>query len=393
MATSPVGTLVCDAFADLASGRGAERTLERVLGHLLALTGSELGFIAALRSAAAEGSADVETFVAVRADGAPSELSLSACAAWIAATCERGGLVIANDLAAAADGPKGERRFSSFCGVPLTLGTAQVGVLGLANRAGGYVAAAVGALDSSFLATAFVIRAARGRDAQDRLAREKCELELQLREAKKLQGLGELAGGISHDLNNLLASVLGYAGLALERAGASDPLLADWLREIERAGLRGRDLLARSIALAREGAGAPNRETPELVVSGRIAVVDDEPGIAALVREALASHGHRVDAFTSSDAALRAIARDRDAYELLVADQTMPGLSGDCLVHEVRRLRPDLPVILATGASDAVDDRVVTGWGHARLLLKPLSLDALRSTAAELIRERGSAAP
>jgi len=68
----------------------------------------------------------------------------------------------------------------------------------------------------------------------------------QLRQAQKLEAIGRLAGGVAHDFNNLMASILTYADIALGTLAEDDPVRADLL-EIKRAGTRAaqltRDLL------------------------------------------------------------------------------------------------------------------------------------------------------
>lgn len=77
-------------------------------------------------------------------------------------------------------------------------------------------------------------------------------LEKQLQQAQKMEVLGQLTGGIAHDFNNILAAVLGYANLALERC-VSDPSdkLARYLGEIVSASERARDLIAKMLAYSR----------------------------------------------------------------------------------------------------------------------------------------------
>ena len=56
-------------------------------------------------------------------------------------------------------------------------------------------------------------------------------------------------------------------------------------------------------------------------------------------------------ACTSSTEALRILRESPQAFDLLITDQTMPGMTGEALAREVWRIRPELPIILCTGAS------------------------------------------
>ena len=71
---------------------------------------------------------------------------------------------------------------------------------------------------------------------------ERNALEQEVRQAQKLEAIGQLAGGIAHDFNNLLMGIRGYASLALQRAPASDPVLRNNLDEISKATTRARVL-------------------------------------------------------------------------------------------------------------------------------------------------------
>lgn len=77
-------------------------------------------------------------------------------------------------------------------------------------------------------------------------------LEQQLQQAQKMEALGQLTGGIAHDFNNILAAILGYSNLALERC-VSDPSdkLARYLGEVISASERARDLVAKMLAYSR----------------------------------------------------------------------------------------------------------------------------------------------
>ncbi len=73
------------------------------------------------------------------------------------------------------------------------------------------------------------------------------ELEARLRQAQRLEAVGQLAGGIAHDFNNLLAAIRGYTELARETLPAESPAAADLdesLRVADRAAAITRQLLA-----------------------------------------------------------------------------------------------------------------------------------------------------
>ncbi|MFP4033531.1 MAG: histidine kinase dimerization/phospho-acceptor domain-containing protein, partial [Desulfococcaceae bacterium] len=68
---------------------------------------------------------------------------------------------------------------------------------------------------------------------------ERRRLENQLRQAQKLEGIGQLAGGVAHDFNNMLSPIIGYAEMLKDDLSPDDPRTED-VDEILRAAVRSR---------------------------------------------------------------------------------------------------------------------------------------------------------
>ena len=85
---------------------------------------------------------------------------------------------------------------------------------------------------------------------QKRAASERHRLELELREAHKMQAIGTLAGGIAHDFNNIIGAILGNLALAQQDIGPEHPAHARLL-QVRKAGGRARDLVQQILAFSR----------------------------------------------------------------------------------------------------------------------------------------------
>lgn len=92
-------------------------------------------------------------------------------------------------------------------------------------------------------------------------------LEKRLHQAQKMEAIGQLTAGIAHDFNNILASMMGYIGLAQERyATDGNSKLADYLQQSYQGGERARDLIAQMLAFSRSQACSPEHLHPTLVI-------------------------------------------------------------------------------------------------------------------------------
>ncbi|HEU4334072.1 MAG TPA: ATP-binding protein, partial [Candidatus Eisenbacteria bacterium] len=107
---------------------------------------------------------------------------------------------------------------------------------------------------------------------------ERVKLEEQLRHAQKMEAIGQLAGGVAHDFNNILTAVIGYSDLLLTRLTEGDPNRRA-VEEIRKGGERAAGLTRQLLAFGRRMTTQPR------VVDPNAAVRDLEPMLRRLVGE------------------------------------------------------------------------------------------------------------
>lgn len=145
-------------------------------------------------------------------------------------------------------------------------------------------------------------------------------------------------------------------------------------------------LAAESVTPESPAANAPAvrvRATSDAVVL----VVDDEPVVVQVTAALLVAHGFRVHTAAGGEAALAWLNRLENACDLLLTDVTMPGMSGLDLVREARRLRPALPVLVATGHGGLEAGRAAELRAPFRVLAKPIDVVVLVATVDALMGE------
>jgi signal transduction histidine kinase len=133
--------------------------------------------------------------------------------------------------------------------------------------------------------------------------------EVALRQAQKLEAVGQLTGGISHDFNNLLTVVIGNLLLAIERAG-DIPAILPLLQSARQAAERGVALIERLLAFARK-----QRLDPRSVDVNRLIA-----GIEDLLQRTL---GDRVRLVITAEAGLAPARVDANQLELAILNLTI----------------------------------------------------------------------
>lgn len=119
----------------------------------------------------------------------------------------------------------------------------------------------------------------------------------------------------------------------------------------------------------------------------RVLIVDDEPQVADMLAHALERLGYEVASCVGGEEALGILTKNPDAFDLVICDQMMPGLTGQRLARRLWRLRPDLPFLLCTGSSDRPCASNCSG-NVAAVLRKPLDHRLLARTLRDVLDRR-----
>ena len=123
-----------------------------------------------------------------------------------------------------------------------------------------------------------------------------------------------------------------------------------------------------------DSTAVPEATATEPVPRGkeRILFVDDEEQIVRFGQQMLERLGYHVTARASSVEALEAFGAEPEKFDLVITDQTMPNMTGVVLARELMRIRPDIPVILTTGFSEAVTQEKAKNMGMRECIMKPV---------------------
>jgi CheY-like chemotaxis protein len=124
---------------------------------------------------------------------------------------------------------------------------------------------------------------------------------------------------------------------------------------------------------------------------GRVLYVDDEKALAAAVARMLESLGYLVTVCNSGAEAIARVREAPQAFDVVLTDLSMPGLSGTDVARELMRLRPGLPVILTSGYADRVTQDL-SALGICMRLDKPFDRRALGEALSQVLRNSIQAA-
>jgi PAS domain S-box-containing protein len=114
-----------------------------------------------------------------------------------------------------------------------------------------------------------------------------------------------------------------------------------------------------------------------------ILFIDDEEMLVELGQAMLERLGYRVTTRSNSLDALTTFQNQPDAFDLIITDQTMAGMTGVDLARRILQIRPDMPIILCTGYSSQISEEKAKAAGIKGFAYKPLA----KKDIGELIRK------
>ena len=116
-----------------------------------------------------------------------------------------------------------------------------------------------------------------------------------------------------------------------------------------------------------------------------ILMVDDEKQLVDVYSKLLNNLGYHTMAKTDSREALEAFRNSPGSFDLVITDQTMPGMTGMDLARQILQIRPDMPIIICSGRNDSVDAHSARQAGIREFMIKPIRMRDLAGKIREVL--------
>lgn len=120
--------------------------------------------------------------------------------------------------------------------------------------------------------------------------------------------------------------------------------------------------------------GLKGREQKSVV---RVLLIDDEEFLVRLWKNVLEKRGYKVTCHTDGLAALEEFRARPDGFDLVITDQSMPGINGNMLASEIRNIRNDMRIIICSGYLGEMAMDGDNNSGVSEILIKPFDISTL----------------
>jgi PAS domain S-box-containing protein len=127
------------------------------------------------------------------------------------------------------------------------------------------------------------------------------------------------------------------------------------------------------------------KEEARSVTTGHILLAEDEPAILDLVSVILEHLGYMVTPARDGKEALELFKKAPDTFDLVITDLEMPGMGGDELALEISALRPELPIVIATGYNELRKTGSLQSGKVRKIIMKPFTIEDLKRELREVL--------
>jgi CheY-like chemotaxis protein len=117
----------------------------------------------------------------------------------------------------------------------------------------------------------------------------------------------------------------------------------------------------------------------------RVLHIDDEPAGTSMFCRMLVKLGYRVESFNLPASAVERLRTDPLSFDVVITDLMMPDMNGLEVANAVRRLRPDLPVILLSAFSASFSSTTIRANGICEIIEKPAPINTLAAVLRRVL--------
>ncbi|HEX8311251.1 MAG TPA: response regulator [Chthoniobacteraceae bacterium] len=114
----------------------------------------------------------------------------------------------------------------------------------------------------------------------------------------------------------------------------------------------------------------------------RALIVDDEPSVREVLSLFFTEEGYDVGEATDGDVGLETFRNG--AWDVVFTDRMMPRMSGDLLAAEIRKIAPNMPIVLVTAYADMLPDVNSNGSCFDMVVRKPFTRETLRAALSSV---------
>ena len=116
-----------------------------------------------------------------------------------------------------------------------------------------------------------------------------------------------------------------------------------------------------------------------------ILFVDDEACLVEIANEMFTGIGYQITSFTNPSHAFEHFSKDPDQFDLVITDLTMPQMDGIALSQKIKKVRPELPVIICTGNRSFIDGKKAQQAGVNAYLSKPMTIPEISNLISTIL--------